>query len=111
MQVFFDNTLEREFEKVYTKFKSIEVSNDEAYQEDLGYLTKLITVFDPCSSICNKDDFNSAAIDGSGAESIVSLNDISIHLLTASFAADKTNFSMGTTSRIDQTPPVCTNPE
>lgn len=111
MQVFFDKTIEREFEKIYAKFKSIEMSTDEAYREDLDYLSKLITVFDPCPSICTKEDFNSAAVDGSGAESIVSLNDISIHLLTASFAADKTNFSMGTTSRIDHTPPVCTNPE
>ena len=111
MQVFFDTTLEREFEKVYTKFKSIEISTDEAYQEDLVYLSKHITVFDPCPSLCQKEDFNSAAIDGSGAESIVSLNDISIHLLTASFAADETIFSMGTTNRIDLTPPICTNPE
>ncbi len=111
MQVFFDRTLEKEFEKVYTKFKSIELSTDEAYQEDLGYLAKHITIFDPCPSTCEKEDFNSAAIDGSGAESIVSLNDISIHLLTASFAADETVFSMGTTSRIDVSPPICTNPE
>ena len=39
MQVFFNRTLEKEFEKVYTKFKSIELSTDEAYQEDLGYLS------------------------------------------------------------------------
>ncbi len=111
MQVFFDRTLENEFEKIYSKFKSIELNADEAYQADLSYLTKKLQIFDPSPSLCDREDFNSAAIDGSGAESLVSLNDISIHLLTAAFAADTTNFSMGTTKKIDISPPVCTYPE
>ena len=111
MQVFFDRTLEKEFEKIYSKFKSIELRADEAYQADLSYLTERLQVFDPCPSLCDREDFNSAAIDGSGAESIVSLNDISIHLLTAAFAADRTIFSNGTTKQLDISPPVCTHPE
>ncbi len=111
MQVFFDRTLENEFEKIYTKFKAIELKADEAYQADLSYLTKKLQVFEPCASLCDREDFNSSAIDGSGAESLVSLNDISIHLLTAAFAADTTNFSMGTTKEINISPPVCTHPE
>ncbi len=111
MQVFFDRTLENEFEKIYTKFKSIELKDDEAYQLDLNYLEKKLQVFEPCSSKCEREDFNSAAIDGSGAESIVSLNDISIHLLTAAFAADQTSFEEGTTKKIEISPPVCTHPE
>jgi hypothetical protein len=111
MQVFFDRTLENEFEKIYTKFKSIELKADEAYQADLSYLAKKLQVFEPCASLCDREDFNSAAIDGSGAESLVSLNDISIHLLTAAFAADTTNFGMGTTKKMNISPPVCTHPE
>ena len=111
MQVFFDRTLENEFEKIYSKFKSIELKADEAYQADLSYLTKKLQIFEPYPSLCDMQDFNSAAIDGSGAESLVSLNDISIHLLTAAFAADTTNFSMGTTKKINISPPVCTHPE
>jgi len=111
MQVFFDRTLENEFEKIYSKFKSIELKADKAYQSDLLYIAKQLQVFEPCPSLCNREDFNSAAIDGSGAESLVSLNDISIHLLTAAFAADKTNFNMGTTKQIEISPPICTHPE
>ena len=111
MQVFFDRTLENEFEKIYSKFKSIELKADEDYQADLSYLTEMLQVFDPCPSLCDREDFNSAAIDGSGAESIVSLNDISIHLLTAAFAADRTIFSNGTTKQLNLSPPVCTHPE
>ena len=46
MQVFFDRTLENEFEKIYSKFKSIELKADEAYQEDLAYLTKNLQIFE-----------------------------------------------------------------
>ena len=111
MQVFFDRSLESEFAKVYARFKSIEIEDDEAYQKDLDYLTKKLIIFDPCPSICKHEDFNVAAIDGSGAESLISLNDIGIHLLTAAFAADKTNFSQGTTKEINFTPPICSHPE
>lgn len=111
MQVFFDKTLEKEFEKIYAKFKSIELKADEAYNQDLDYMKKRLQVFEPCPSICKKPNFNSVAIDGSGAESIISLNDISIHLLTAAFAADETSFEEGTTKKIDISPPVCTHPE
>ena len=75
MQVFFDRTLENEFEKIYAKFKAIELKADEAYQADLSYLSERLQVFDPCPSLCDREDFNSAAIDGSGVESIVTLNE------------------------------------
>ena len=111
MQVFFDKTLEKEFEKIYSKFKSIELKADESYNKDLSYLGKRLQVFEPCPSICKKDNFNSVAIDGSGAEGIISLNDISVHLLTAAFAADRTHFEEGTTKHLNISPPVCTHPE
>ncbi len=111
MQVFFDKTLEKEFEKIYSKFKSIEQKADAAYNQDLDYLARRLQIFDPCPSMCKKENFNSAAIDGSGAESIISLNDISIHLLTAAFAADTTHFEEGTTKHLKVSPPVCTHPE
>lgn len=111
MQVFFDKSLENEFAKIYSKFKLIEQQSDEAYQEDLIYLTSKLQIFEPYPSIFENEDFNIAAIDGSGAESLIALNDISIHLMTAAFAADQTRFNKGTTKQLDFTPPLCTSPE
>ena len=48
MQVFFDKTLEKEFEKIYSKFKSIELKADEAYNQDLDYLKKRLQIFETC---------------------------------------------------------------
>ncbi|MHA1259411.1 MAG: hypothetical protein ACTSRO_07195 [Candidatus Heimdallarchaeaceae archaeon] len=111
MQVFLDRRLENEFEKVYRKFKSIETKENEAYQKDLDYLTKKLQIFDPLPSIYNKENFNVAAIDGSGAEGLISLNDIAIHFLTAAFAADRTDFLNGTTKQLDIEPTLCTHPD
>ena len=111
MQVFFDKSLENEFEKVYVKFKSIELKSDEAYQDDLKYLKSKLQVFEPYPSIFENKDFNVAAIDGSGAGSLVALNDIAIHLMTAAFAADRTAFRRGTTEQLDLSLPLCTSPE
>ncbi|MHA1814894.1 MAG: hypothetical protein ACTSX1_02730, partial [Candidatus Heimdallarchaeaceae archaeon] len=111
MQVFFDKTLGNEFAKIYKKFKAIELEDDEAYQADLEFLLKKLVIFVPYETICDQEDFNVAAVDGSGADGLISLNDIGIHLLTAAFAADKTSFNQGTTKQIDLTPPVCSHPE
>ena len=111
MQVFFDKSLENEFAKLYSKFKSIEQKSNEAYQEDLKYLKTKLQIFDPYPSVFENEDFNITAIDGSGADSLVSLNDIAIHLMTAAFAADQTCFNKGTTKQLDLTPPLCTAPE
>jgi hypothetical protein len=111
MQVFFDKSLESEFAKIYARFKDIELKDDQLYQADLKYLTSKLQVFDPFPSVFENDNFSIAAIDGSGAESLVSLNDIAIHLMTAAFAADETWFNKGTTKQIDIIPPLCSHPE
>ena len=111
MQVFFDETIENEFAQVYRRFKKFELESDEAYQDDLDYLIKNLVVFKPLPTKCHHENFNVTAIDGSGADSLVMLNDIAIHLLTAGFAADKTCFADGTTEQLTTRPPICTHPE
>lgn len=111
MQVFFDKTLANEFAKVYSKFKKIELGADEKYKKDLTYITNKIQILEPLESVCEKENFNVAAIDGSGAENLVSLNDISIHLMTASFASDRTSFEQGTTKQIQMNPALCSHPD
>jgi hypothetical protein len=111
MQVFFDKTLGNEFAKIYKKFKAIELEDDAAYKADLEFLLKKLVIIDPLESVCEREDFDVVAIDGSGADGLISLNDIGIHLLTAAFAADKTSFNQGTTKQIDITPPICSHPE
>lgn len=111
MQLFFDRQLEREFKNVYSKFKQIQKDTDSDYQFDLDRMKRLLVTFDPLPTVCDKDGFNVAAIDGSGADTLLSLNDIAIHLVTASFAADRVKFREGTTKQLKLDLPVCTSPE
>ncbi|MHA1686796.1 MAG: hypothetical protein ACTSYD_10410 [Candidatus Heimdallarchaeaceae archaeon] len=111
MHLFFDQYLEREFDNIYQKFKRIEKESSSEYEADIDTLKRKLVTFDPLPTVCNKEDFNVAAIDGSGAETLISLNDMSIHLFTASFAADKTKFQQGTTEQLQPHLPICTFPE
>ncbi len=111
MQTFFDNSLYLEFEKIYKKLKSIELSNDEEYQKDLEYVSDNLTPINPLDTTCDKEDFNVVAIDGSGAGELLTLNDISVHLITAAYGSDRTDFKNGTTKEIFPNPVIKTFPD
>ncbi len=111
MQIIFDTLLEKEFEQIYHKLKKIEHETSTEYKKDLELIIQKMVCFDELPTKLERENFNVAAIDGSGAESILTLNDISIHLLCASFAADQTVFQLGTTKELHLTPTICSNPE
>ncbi|RLB07269.1 MAG: hypothetical protein DRG27_06630 [Deltaproteobacteria bacterium] len=111
MHIFLDNQIENEFRKVYLKFKAIETQTTKEYKDDYGYFSQNITIFKPLETTCSKADFRVAAVDGSGADSLILLNDISIHLITANFSADQTAFSKGTTEQLDITLPIASQPD
>lgn len=110
MKVFFDSTLPNEFARIYKKFKNIEQDSDKEYQSDLNYILKNIQKFEPLKSITDHPNFNVASVDGSGTDTLISLNDIAIHLFTAAYAADRTVFEEGTTSEIQCNLGLCGQP-
>ncbi|MHA1303664.1 MAG: hypothetical protein ACTSPI_08185, partial [Candidatus Heimdallarchaeaceae archaeon] len=110
MQSLFDSSLEIEFNKVYKKLKELEKKSDNDYKSDLSFLLEHIQVFEPLESQCEHEDFNVVAIDGSGASELITLNNIYIHLITAGFSADRTDFRKGTTRELKVLPPICTYP-
>ncbi len=110
MKVFFDSTLQSEFARIYKKFKNIEQDSDKEYQTDLTYILQNIQQFEPLKSVTEHQNFNVASVDGSGTDTLISLNDIAIHLFTAAYAADRTLFEEGTTSEIQCNLGLCGQP-
>ncbi|MHA1866582.1 MAG: hypothetical protein ACTSVB_08305 [Candidatus Heimdallarchaeaceae archaeon] len=110
MQTFFDSALEAEFNKIYKKLKELERKDDDEYQSDLSFLLDHFRIFEPLDTTCKREDFSVSAVDGSGASDLIKLNNISVHLITAGFSADLTDFKKGTTIELDIRPEISTYP-